>query len=187
MLGTMLDELQPQDGKEKELILRAIHALGPQGWRGVDHGLRDEVRRAIPPTQKEYIRITKISSHHHGANTKHPQRCNKFQKGPTWSQIIIRGLTEEITSSLISFLPQTSFDPHFHFIRISQGQGLKIRHHSHHSTTSIAAAAAEAEASNVECLRVRIRLRNVRNVRDISNVSKDSDVSNIQPGRTGAS
>ena len=42
-LQGMLNELEPDDRKETEMITRALAALEPDGWRGVDHGLRDEV------------------------------------------------------------------------------------------------------------------------------------------------
>lgn len=45
-LQGMLNELEPDDRKETEMITRALAALEPDGWRGVDHGLRDEVRCA---------------------------------------------------------------------------------------------------------------------------------------------
>lgn len=45
-LQGMLNELEPEDRKETEMITRALAALEPDGWRGVDHGLRDEVRCA---------------------------------------------------------------------------------------------------------------------------------------------
>lgn len=45
-LEGMLDRLEHTDRKEKELVTRALTALEPDGWRGVDHGLKDEVRVA---------------------------------------------------------------------------------------------------------------------------------------------
>lgn len=47
VLEGMLEHLliEDTDRKEKELVVRALTALEPDGWRGVDHGLRDEVRR----------------------------------------------------------------------------------------------------------------------------------------------
>eukprot|EP00904_Undaria_pinnatifida_P001545 jgi/Undpi1/11391/HiC_scaffold_30.g13688.m1 len=51
-LQGMLNELEPDDRKEKEMLTRALAALEPDGWRGVDHGLRDEARREdIPAPQ----------------------------------------------------------------------------------------------------------------------------------------
>lgn len=47
VLEEMLDHLEHTDRKEKELVARALTALEPDGWRGVDHGLRDEVRKAV--------------------------------------------------------------------------------------------------------------------------------------------
>lgn len=47
VLEDMLSHLEPTDRKEKELVVRALTALEPDGWRGVDHGLRDEVRIGI--------------------------------------------------------------------------------------------------------------------------------------------
>lgn len=44
VLEGMLENLEHTDRKEKELVVRALTALEPDGWRGVDHGLRDEVR-----------------------------------------------------------------------------------------------------------------------------------------------
>lgn len=41
-LEGMLKNLEYTDRKEKELVTRALTALEPDGWRGVDHGLRDE-------------------------------------------------------------------------------------------------------------------------------------------------
>lgn len=46
-LQGMLNELEPDDRKETEMLTRALAALEPDGWRGVDHGLRDEVRRDV--------------------------------------------------------------------------------------------------------------------------------------------
>ena len=46
-LQGMLNELEPDDRKEKEMLTRALAALEPDGWRGVDHGLRDEARREV--------------------------------------------------------------------------------------------------------------------------------------------
>lgn len=43
-LEGMLSNLEPTDRKENEMVVRALTALEPDGWRGVDHGLRDEVR-----------------------------------------------------------------------------------------------------------------------------------------------
>lgn len=43
VLEDMLSKLEPTDRKEKEMLVRALTALEPDGWRGVDHGLRDEV------------------------------------------------------------------------------------------------------------------------------------------------
>lgn len=37
-------EPHPEDRKERELLMRAIKALAPDGWRGEDHGLQDKVR-----------------------------------------------------------------------------------------------------------------------------------------------
>lgn len=42
VLEDMVSKLEPTDRKEKEMVLRALTALEPDGWRGVDHGLRDE-------------------------------------------------------------------------------------------------------------------------------------------------
>lgn len=39
----MLSNLESADRIEKEMVMRALTALEPEGWRGVDHGLRDEV------------------------------------------------------------------------------------------------------------------------------------------------
>ncbi|CAN0035469.1 unnamed protein product [Ectocarpus fasciculatus] len=41
-LEEMLKNLEYTDRKEKEMVTRALTALEPDGWRGVDHGLRDE-------------------------------------------------------------------------------------------------------------------------------------------------
>lgn len=41
-LKGMLENLDDDDRKEREMITRAITALQPDGWRGIDHGLRDE-------------------------------------------------------------------------------------------------------------------------------------------------
>ena len=46
-LEGMLEHLEQTDRKEKELVDRALTALEPDGWRGVDHGLRDEVRETL--------------------------------------------------------------------------------------------------------------------------------------------
>lgn len=42
VLEDMLSKLEPTDRKEKEMVVRALTALEPDGWRGVDHGLNDE-------------------------------------------------------------------------------------------------------------------------------------------------
>lgn len=42
-LEGMLSNLEPGDRKEREMVTRALTALEPDGWRGVDHGLKDEV------------------------------------------------------------------------------------------------------------------------------------------------
>lgn len=49
-LQGMLNCLEPDpcDRKERELIVRAILALAPDGWRGIDHGLQDKARKTIP-------------------------------------------------------------------------------------------------------------------------------------------
>lgn len=47
VLEDMLDHLDHTDRKEKELVERALTALEPDGWRGVDYGLRDEVRKRL--------------------------------------------------------------------------------------------------------------------------------------------
>lgn len=41
-LEGMLGELESTDRREREMATRAITALEPDGWRGVDHGLQDE-------------------------------------------------------------------------------------------------------------------------------------------------
>lgn len=41
-LEGMLNELESTDRREREMVTRAITALEPDGWRGVDHGLQDE-------------------------------------------------------------------------------------------------------------------------------------------------
>lgn len=41
-LEGMRDELEPHDEKEREMVTRTLTALEPEGWRGVNHGLRDE-------------------------------------------------------------------------------------------------------------------------------------------------
>lgn len=42
-LKSMLDKLDPNDLKEREMVSRAITALEPDGWRGIDYGLQEEV------------------------------------------------------------------------------------------------------------------------------------------------
>lgn len=41
-LQGILSNLEADDRKEREMVTRAITALEPDGWRGQDHGLRDE-------------------------------------------------------------------------------------------------------------------------------------------------
>lgn len=42
-LEGMLNKLDPNDLKEREMVSRALTALEPDGWRGVDYGLREKV------------------------------------------------------------------------------------------------------------------------------------------------
>lgn len=70
--------LEHTDKKEKELIARALTALEPDGWRGVDHGLRDEVgQRAgtnnVQPTGRNNFRdIYHQRSRHTYVDRLHP-------------------------------------------------------------------------------------------------------------------
>lgn len=42
-LEGMMSNLEPSDRKERDMVTRALIALEPDGWRGVDYGLRDMV------------------------------------------------------------------------------------------------------------------------------------------------
>lgn len=46
-LEGMLGELESTDRREREMVTRAITALEPDGWRGVDHGLQDEASSSV--------------------------------------------------------------------------------------------------------------------------------------------
>lgn len=54
-LEGMLASLQPDDRKERELVTRTLAALMPDGWRGIDHGLQNEVQIQYATPHKKLL------------------------------------------------------------------------------------------------------------------------------------